>query len=233
MIDLYYWTTPNGHKITIFLEETGLPYKIFPINIGKGEQFQPHFLKVVAEQPYSRAWSIMSRRAAARRSRCSRPAPSCSISARRPDSSCRPSRTSVTTSCSGCSGRWAASGRWPGRTIISAIYAVEKLPYAIKRYEDETNRLYGVMNKRLADRPFLGGEYSIADMASYPWIVPWERQGQKLADFPHLKRWFETIEARPGGQARLRQGKRDQSECRAASAQPRSARSCLARPPLW
>ena len=94
---------------------------------------------------------------------------------------------------------WQMGGLGPmaGQNNHFRNYAVEKLPYAIKRYEDETNRLYGVMNKRLADRPFLAGEYSIADMASYPWIVPWERQGQKLSDFPHLKRWFEAIEARP------------------------------------
>ena len=130
---------------------------------------------------------------------------------------------------------WQMGGLGPmaGQNNHFRNYAVEKLPYAIKRYENETNRLYGVMNKRLADRPFLGGEYSIADMASYPWIVPWERQGQKLDDFPHLKRWFEAIEARPAVQARLRQGEGDQSESRAASAPPRSARSCSARPRPW
>ena len=76
-------------------------------------------------------------------------------------------------------------------------YAPEKLPYAIDRYRNEVNRLYGVMNKRLADRDYLGGDYSIADMACYPWVVPWERQGQNIADFPHLKRWLEAIKARP------------------------------------
>jgi GST-like protein len=76
-------------------------------------------------------------------------------------------------------------------------YAQEKLQYAMDRYRNEVNRLYGVMNRRLADRPFLAGEYSIADMASYPWVVPHERQGQKIADFPHLKKWLETIAARP------------------------------------
>ena len=101
------------------------------------------------------------------------------------------------TRSSGRSGRWAGSGRWPGRTIISANYAVEKIKYAIDRYVNETNRLYGVLNKRLADREFIAGEYSIADMASYPWIVPYKNQGQNIDDFPHLKRWLETIRARP------------------------------------
>jgi GST-like protein len=100
-------------------------------------------------------------------------------------------------SCNGCSGRWAGSARWQGRTTISANTRRKKIPYAIERYVKETNRLYGVLDKRLADREFVAGEYSIADMASYPWVVPYERQGQKLDDFPNLKRWFGTIRERP------------------------------------
>ena len=211
MIDLYYWTTPNGHKITIFLEETGLPYKIFPINIGKGEQFQPHFLKV---SPNNRIPAIVDHE---------------------PKGGGAPISVFETGAILFYLGEktgqflptephkrydvmqwlfWQMGGLGPmaGQNNHFRNYAVEKLPYAIKRYEDETNRLYGVMNKRLADRPFLGGEYSIADMASYPWVVPWERQGQKLSDFPHLKRWFETDRSATGGQARLRQGEGDQSE---------------------
>ena len=196
MIDLYYWTTPNGHKITIFLEEAELPYKIFPINIGKGEQFQSHFLKI---SPNNRIPAILDHE---------------------PKAGGAPISVFETGAILFYLGEktgqflptepykrydvmqwlfWQMGGLGPmaGQNNHFRNYAVEKLPYAIKRYEDETNRLYGVMNKRLADRPFLGGEYSIADMASYPWIVPWERQGQKLSDFPHLKRWFEAIEARP------------------------------------
>ncbi len=94
---------------------------------------------------------------------------------------------------------WQMGGLGPmaGQNHHFGTYAPEKIPYAINRYVNETNRLYGVLNKRLADRPFMAGDYSIADMASYPWIVPYERQGQKLEDFPHLKRWFEEIKARP------------------------------------
>jgi GST-like protein len=94
---------------------------------------------------------------------------------------------------------WQVGGLGPmlGQNHHFARYAPEKIPYAIDRYVNETNRLYGVLNKRLADRPFIAGAYSIADMACYPWIVPYERQGQKLEDFPHLKRWFEAIRARP------------------------------------
>jgi GST-like protein len=196
MIDLYYWTTPNGHKITIFLEEAELPYKIFPINIGNGEQFQSHFLKI---SPNNRIPAILDHE---------------------PKGGGAPISVFETGAILFYLGEktgqflptephkrydvmqwlfWQMGGLGPmaGQNNHFRNYAVEKLSYAIKRYEDETNRLYGVMNKRLADRPFLGGEYSIADMASYPWIVPWERQGQKLSDFPHLKRWFEAIEARP------------------------------------
>jgi GST-like protein len=94
---------------------------------------------------------------------------------------------------------WQMGGLGPmaGQNHHFSHYAPEKIPYAIDRYVKETNRLYGVLDKRLADRPFLAGEYSIADMAAYPWIVPWKRQGQKLDDFPHVRRWFEAIRARP------------------------------------
>ena len=109
---------------------------------------------------------------------------------------------------------WQMGGLGPmaGQNNHFRNYAPEKLPYAIERYHNEINRLFGVMNKRLADRQFLAGEYSIADMASYPWVVPWERQGQNIEDFPHLKRWLDAIERAPAVQARLRQGEGDQSE---------------------
>jgi GST-like protein len=168
MIDLYYWTTPNGHKITIFLEEAGLPYRITPVNISKGDQFKPEFLAI---SPNNRIPAIVENSLVlifATGSRIS----------------------------SSCFGKWVASVRWPVRTIIS-VSMRQRSPYAIDRYAKETNRLYGVLNKRLADREFVTGKYSIADMAAYPWTVPHERQGQKLEDFPHLKRWFESIKARP------------------------------------
>ena len=95
-------------------------------------------------------------------------------------------------------------------------YAQEKIKYAIDRYVNETNRLYGVLNKRLADRAFIAGDYSIADMASYPWIVPYKNQGQNIDDFPHLKRWLEAIRERPATRARLCAGQGDQSEFRPA-----------------
>ncbi|MBX6424652.1 MAG: glutathione S-transferase N-terminal domain-containing protein [Variibacter sp.] len=196
MIDLYYWTTPNGHKLTIFLEETGLKYKIIPVNIGKGEQFKPEFLAIspnnripalVDHEPKGggKPVSVFESGAMlvylAEKTGQFLPAEG-------------PARYDVL--------QWlfwqmANLGPMSGQNNHFKNYAVEKIPYAIDRYLKETNRLYGVLNRRLADREYIAGEYSIADMACYPWIVPWERQGQNLDDFPHLKRWFERIGERP------------------------------------
>jgi GST-like protein len=197
MIDLYYWTTPNGHKITMFLEEAALPYRIIPINIGRGEQFGEDFLRI---SPNNRIPAIVDQ------------APSDGGEA-------------ISIFESGAillyladkigqfiphdlRGRnlalqwlfWQMGGLGPmaGQNHHFSQYAPEKLPYAIERYTKETARLYAVLNKHLSDgRAFIAGEYSIADMACYPWIVPYERQGQKLTDFPYLARWFEVIAQRP------------------------------------
>jgi GST-like protein len=196
MIDLYHWPTPNGHKITIFLEEAGLAYRIHPVNIGKGDQFKPEFLAI---SPNNRIPAIV-------------------------DTAPADGGKPISLFESGAillylaektglfipqdlRGRadvlqwlfWQVGGLGPmsGQNGHFSFYAPEKIPYAIERYVKETNRLYGVMDGRLADRPFLAGDYSIADMASYPWIVPYARYGQSLEDFPNLKRWFEAIRARP------------------------------------
>ena len=196
MIDLYYWTTPNGHKITIFLEEADLPYSIVPVNISKGEQFKPEFLRF---SPNNRIPAIVDNAPAVG----GRPVSvfeSGAILVYLGDKTGKfigndiRSRNEVMQWLF-----WQMGGLGPmaGQNNHFANYAVDKIPYAIDRYRNEVNRLYGVMNKRLADRDYLGGDYSIADMACYPWIVPWERQGQKLSDFPNLHRWFEAIKARP------------------------------------
>jgi GSH-dependent disulfide-bond oxidoreductase len=197
MIDLFYWTTPNGHKVTIFLEEAGLPYRIHPINIGKGEQFAPEFLAV---SPNNRIPAIVDREPAGGGAPVSL-FESGAILLYLAEKTGRFIAKDLR-------GRadvlqwlfWQMGGLGPmaGQAHHFRIYAPEKLDYAVKRYTDECNRLYGVLNKRLADRAFIAGDdYTIADMASYPWIVPYERQGQNLEDFPNLKRWFETIKARP------------------------------------
>ena len=195
MIDVHYWTTPNGHKVTIFLEETGLQYKIIPINIGKGEQFKAEFLAVA---PNNRIPAIVDHKPADG----GKPIAifeSGAILLYLADKTGKFVGKDLRTRNEAIQWLfWQMGGLGPmaGQYNHFGNYAPEKIAYAIDRYRNEVNRLYGVMNKRLADRPYLGGDYSIADMASYPWVVPWERQGQNIADFPHLKRWLEAIAGR-------------------------------------
>jgi len=196
MIDLYYWTTPNGHKITIFLEETGLPYRIVPVNIGKGDQFKPEFLAI---SPNNRIPAIVDHEPADGGAPIS-VFESGAILQYLAEKTGRflpadpRGRVEVTQWLF-----WQMGGLGPmaGQNHHFSQYALERIPYATDRYVKETNRLYGVLNKRLADRPFVAGTYSIADMAAYPWIVPYKNQGQRLEDFPNLKRWFEAIKTRP------------------------------------
>jgi GST-like protein len=195
MIDLYYWTTPNGHKITMFLEEAGLPYRIHPVNIGKGEQFDPAFLKI---SPNNRIPAIVDHAPKDGRATIAM-FESGAILLYLADKIGRfiPSDFRARLDCI----QWlfwqmANLGPMAGQNHHFGLYAPEKIPYAIDRYVRETGRLYAVLNKRLADREFIVGEYTIADIASYPWIRP-ERQQQNIDDFPHLKRWLEAIKARP------------------------------------
>lgn len=194
-IELHYWPTPNGWKISIMLEECGLPYVMKPVNISTGEQFHPEFLKIA---PNNRMPAIVD-----------------------PDG---PGGRPVSVFESGAilqylgrkTGRfyprdergrvevdqwlfWQMGGLGPmaGQAHHFRIYAPENIPYAVDRYTNECNRLYGVMNIRLKDRPFLAGKYSIADMACVGWASKWERQGQDIGEFPHLKRWLDTLLARP------------------------------------
>ena len=196
MIDLHYWTTPNGHKVTIFLEETGLPYTMFAVNIGKGEQFTKEFLAI---SPNNRIPALVDH---------DPPGGGTPIAvfesgamllylADKTKKFIAPDLRGRTETIQWLFWQMGNLGPMAGQNNHFSNYTVEKLPYAMARYRNEVNRLYGVLNKRLADRAFVAGEYSIADMASYPWIVPYELQGQKLEDFPSLKRWFETIGARP------------------------------------
>ncbi|MDB4974198.1 MAG: thiol:disulfide oxidoreductase [Myxococcaceae bacterium] len=196
MIDLHYWTTPNGHKITLFLEETGLPYRIVPVHIGKGEQFAPDFLRIA---PNNRIPAIVDHAPA------DGGAPlalfeSGAILLYLADKT----KQLIPQDLRGRNVAlqwlfWQMAGLGPmaGQNNHFAHAAPEKIPYAIERYVKETSRLYAVLDKQLSGREFIAGEYSIADLASYPWIVAHERQQQKLADFPNLERWFHAIRARP------------------------------------
>jgi GST-like protein len=196
VIELHYWPTPNGHKITIFLEEAGVPYKIVPVNIGKGEQFKPDFLRIA---PNNRMPAIIDDEPAEKGGPVS-VFESGAILQYLAEKTGKFLPKDLR-------GRyevlqwlyWQMGGLGPmaGQNHHFALYAPEKLPYAIDRYVKETSRLYAVLDKRLKDREFVAGAYSIADMACYPWIVLYERQSQKLEDFPHLERWFQAMRARP------------------------------------
>ena len=199
-IELYYWPTPNGHKITIALEEMGLPYEIRPVNIGKGEQFQPAFLAI---SPNNRMPAIVDPQG--------------------------PDGDPISVFESGAILQYLGrkSGQFYGATERNRVEVEEwlfwqvgglgpmagqahhfrgyaptmvadqrQVAYGATRYTNEVNRLYGVLNKRLDGRDFLAGGYSIADMAAWPWVTPWRAQGIILEDFPNLKAWYERIEAR-------------------------------------
>ena len=194
-IELYYWPTPNGYKVSIMLEECGLPYRMIPVNISRGDQFKPEFLAI---SPNNRMPAIVD-----------------------PDG---PGGRPISVFESGAilqylgrkTGKfypanerarveveqwlfWQMGGLGPmaGQAHHFRHYAPEPIPYAIARYTDECNRLYGVMNTRLKDRDFLAGKYSIADMACFGWASRWQRQGQDINQFPRLKRWLDTLLARP------------------------------------
>ena len=222
MIDLYYWPTPNGWKISIMLEECGLPYKLLPVNIGAGDQFKPEFLKI---SPNNRMPAIVDHEP---------PGGGAPVSVFESGA--------ILQYLAEKSGRflpkelharyeilqwlyWQMGGLGPmaGQAGHFNIYApqfapAEQLVYGQKRYSNEVNRLYGVLDKRLTDRPFVAGDYSIADMAIWPWVVSYKNFGQKLDDFPNLKKWFGDVGKRPAvmkGQAvgaELRQAPGTQTE---------------------
>lgn len=196
MIELYYWPTPNGHKITIFLEEAGQYYEIKPVDISSGDQFKPEFL---AFSPNNRMPAIIDR-APADGGEPITVFESGAILAylaekygRFIGGDVRGRKTALEWVF------WQMGGLGPmaGQNHHFVQYAPEHIPYAVDRYVKETNRLYGVLDRRLAGRDWIAGDYSIADMASYPWIVPWKRQQQDLDQFPDLRRWFEAMRARP------------------------------------
>lgn len=196
MIDLYYWTTPNGHKITMILEETGLEYRIHPIDIGKGQQFQPHFLAV---SPNNRIPAIVDHEPRGGGPPLSM-FESGAIMLYLAEKTGRLIPTEPRARADVLQWLfWQMAGLGPmaGQNGYFRVYAAEHVPFAIERYTKETSRLYGVLDRRLADREYIAGEYSIADIACYPWIVPHRPHGQNLDDFPHLERWFESIAARP------------------------------------
>lgn len=194
-IDLYFWPTPNGHKITIALEEMDLPYAVHPVNIGKGDQFDPDFLKIA---PNNKMPAIVDP-----------DGPGGEPLALFESGAILQYLARKTGKFGGSSPReqaeveqwlmWQMGGLGPmaGQAHHFLNYAPEDVPYGKKRYTDEVHRLYSVLNKQLESREFVAGEFSIADMAIYPWARLWENQAQDISDFPHMAKYFERVAARP------------------------------------
>jgi len=201
MIDLHYWPTPNGWKISIMLEECGLPYKLVPVNIGTGEQFKPEFLEI---SPNNRMPAIVDHEP---------PSGGAAVAVFESGAILQYlAEKAAKFLPKDLRGKyevlqwviWQMGGLGPmaGQANHFNMYAPqfnppEQLTYGQARYSNEVNRLFGVLNKRLADRPFVAGDYSIADMAIWPWIVGYKNFGQKLEDFPNLEKWFRETGKRP------------------------------------
>ena len=204
VIDLYYWTTPNGHKITISSRRPGSPYRIVPVNIGKGEQFEPDVPARSRPTTASRRSSTTSRRTAARRISVFESGAILHLPRRQDRPFLPADLRGRSRSCSGCSGRWAGSGPMAGQNHHFIHYAPEKIPYAIDRYVRRRRGSTACSTSASRTATSSPATYSIADMACYPWIVPHERQGQNLDDFPNLKRWLAAIPRGPRWSARTR-----------------------------
>jgi GSH-dependent disulfide-bond oxidoreductase len=196
MIDLYYWPTPNGWKISIALEEMELPYALRYVNIARGEQFAPEFLAI---SPNNRMPAIVDHDPP------DAGAPmaifeSGAILLYLAEKSGRFLPQDLRGRCAVTQWvMWQMGGLGPmaGQAGHFRLYASDAVPYAVERYTNEVNRLYAVLDRRLADREYICGDYSIADMACWPWIVPHERHGQHLEEFPNLLRWYEQLKTRP------------------------------------
>jgi len=195
MIELYSWPTPNGHKVHIMLEETGLPYEVHAVDIGAGAQFDKAFLAI---SPNNRIPAIVDTESADGKPLSVFESGAILLYLAEKTGTFLPKEQR---------GRYEVMqwlmfqmggiGPMLGQVHHFRAYAPEPIPYAIDRYTKEAGRLYGVVDRRLADRPFIAGGYSIADMAIFPWLRSWERQGVNIADYPNLKRWFDTIAGRP------------------------------------
>ena len=202
MIDLYSWTTPNGHKIHIMLEEIGLPYEVHPIDIGIGDQFKPDFLKI---SPNNKMPAIVDRDGPGGKPYSVFESGAILMYLAEKTGKLMPSETRARYDVI----QWlmfqmGGIGPMLGQVHHFRAYAPEQIPYAINRYTNEAKRLYGVMDRRLDGREWFADDYSIADIAIFPWLRSWERQGIVLDEFPNVKRWFHKIEARPAVQRGLK-----------------------------
>ena len=194
-IDLYYWPTPNGWKVAIFLEEAGLEYNVVPVDIGAGDQYDPEYLKISPnnkmpaivdpEGPDGEPISVFESGAIL------------IYLAEKTGEFFPQAIRERYNALEWLMFQMGSVGPMLGQAHHFRQYAPEEIPYAIDRYTNEAARIYGVIDRRLADRDYFVGDYSVVDMAVYPWIVPYENQGQRLEDYPNLARWFERISERP------------------------------------
>jgi GST-like protein len=202
MIDLYTWPTPNGHKIHIMLEETGLPYRVHPVNIGAGDQFKPEFLKISpnnkmpamidSDGPDGKPMSMFESGAMLL------------YLASKTGKFLPENLRDRWSTLQWLMFQMGSVGPMLGQAHHFLVYAPEKIPYAMQRYSKEANRLYGVMDRRLAESKFIAcDEYTIADMAIMPWLRSYERQGVNMDEYPHVRKWFDGIGARPAVQRGL------------------------------
>ena len=199
MIDIYFWPTPNGYKITVMCEEVGLKYNIIPVNIGAGDQFKPEFLKI---SPNNRMPAIVDSDGPDGKPIAMFESGAILMYLAEKTGKLMPSDTRGKYNVI----QWlmfqmASVGPMLGQAHHFRVYAPEKLEYAMNRYTNEAKRIYNVIDKQLSQTPYIAGDYSIADIAIYPWLVPHNMQGQNLDDFPHLKKWYEGLRARPAVQA--------------------------------
>lgn len=195
MIDLYFWPTPNGYKVTVMCEEVGLKYNVIPVNIGAGDQFKPEFLKI---SPNNKMPAIIDHDAADGKPLAMFESGAILMYLAEKTGKLMPSDTRGKYNVI----QWlmfqmGTVGPMLGQAHHFRRYAPEKLEYAVNRYTNEAKRIYNVIDKRLSEAPYLAGDYSIADIATYPWLVPHSMQGQNLEEYPNLNRWFAEMRERP------------------------------------
>jgi len=195
MIDLYTWPTPNGHKIHIALEELGLPYTVHAVDIGEGDQFKPEFLKI---SPNNRIPAIVDHDGPKGKPLALFESGAILLYlAEKTGKLLAPKGNARYHAVQWLMFQMGGIGPMLGQTHHFRTYAPEQIPYAVERYTNEAKRLYGVMDTRLGEVPYFAGEYSIADMAIFPWTRSHANQGVDLADYPNVKRWFDAITTRP------------------------------------
>lgn len=195
MIDLYFWTTPNGYKVSILLEELGMPYRVVPVNIGAGEQFKPEFLAI---SPNNRIPAIVDTEGPGGKPYSLFESGAIMLYLAEKAGRLLPEETAARYRVI----EWlmfqmANVGPMLGQTHHFRNYAPEKIEYAVNRYSNEAKRLYGVLDRRLEGHEYVADGYSVADIATFPWLRSWKNQGVELEDYPHVQRWFSAIDARP------------------------------------